>query len=367
VAGTVTATAFQGNGAGLTNVSGTDSTKVAKTGDTMTGALTLLGNPTAPLHAAPKQYVDAHANAVNPHSGSVAKTGDTMTGALRISDGNTLELGAGVIGKEVNAGKIGYGTFDSAALCIVGAGTSAPVRKIHMWAEGGATVEGPLTVSGGITVGGNISLAAGKQLSSLGRMHIAGEEILYLLNKSGVIVGKEWGGTGNLTVEGAVSVGDNIAVNGAWVMVNGAGGEKAYLGGDGVGNDVQVGSQKKGVTSVSFWNWADGWMYAAGKGFRNFSDARHKDHIENIPDALNKVMQLRGVMYNWKDEASKYPEGRQLGFLAQEVQEVLPEAVSMDARGFYSLTYNSIIPVLVEAMKEQQAAIEVLKKKIENK
>jgi len=85
VAGTVTATAFQGNGAGLTNVSGTDSTKVAKTGDTMTGALTLSGNPTTALHAAPKQYVD----------GRVAKTGDTMTGPLTVN-GFARSLGLSV-------------------------------------------------------------------------------------------------------------------------------------------------------------------------------------------------------------------------------------------------------------------------------
>ena len=62
---------------------------VAISGDlTVTGPLTLPGNPTTPLHAAPKQYVDAHIAAPNPHAGSVAKAGDTMTGPLTIMGGN---------------------------------------------------------------------------------------------------------------------------------------------------------------------------------------------------------------------------------------------------------------------------------------
>jgi hypothetical protein len=61
--------------------------------------------------------------------------------------------------------------------------------------------------AGSVTVGGGIQMGAYQTLYSPGRMHINGEEILYLLNKSGVIVSKAWGGNGNLTVEGKVSAG----------------------------------------------------------------------------------------------------------------------------------------------------------------
>jgi hypothetical protein len=66
--------------------------------------------------------------------------------------------------------------------------------------------EGPLHADGGINV------PNGGTINSAGRMHLSGNELLYLLNKSGVIIGKEWGGNGNLSVQGAVSTTDlNVA------------------------------------------------------------------------------------------------------------------------------------------------------------
>lgn len=59
-----------------------------------------------------------------------------------------------------------------------------------------------LDVAGSITLSGDINMSNAASIKSAGRMHIAGEEILYLLNKSGVIISKEWGGNGNLSVQG---------------------------------------------------------------------------------------------------------------------------------------------------------------------
>jgi hypothetical protein len=54
---------------------------------------------------------------------------------------------------------------------------------------------------------GNINVANGATIGGKGRMHITGPELLYVLNKDGVIIGKEWGGNGNLTVQGNIGVG----------------------------------------------------------------------------------------------------------------------------------------------------------------
>lgn len=76
-------------------------------------------------------------------SNYVRKAGDTMTGSLGIQGtANVLELGAGVSGKEANAGKIGYQRFSTDALDIVGAGPNAGSRKIRFWAEGGSIFNG---------------------------------------------------------------------------------------------------------------------------------------------------------------------------------------------------------------------------------
>lgn len=58
------------------------------------------------------------------------------------------------------------------------------------------------TVGTDMSVNGNLTMGPAKAISSSGRMHISGNELLYLLNKDGVIVGKEWGGNGNLSVQG---------------------------------------------------------------------------------------------------------------------------------------------------------------------
>ncbi len=65
-----------------------------------------------------------------------------VSGSVMIEGSNTLEFGGNVAGKEVNAGKIGYGTFTSGALDIVGAGPTWPTRRVKIFAEGGLTVAG---------------------------------------------------------------------------------------------------------------------------------------------------------------------------------------------------------------------------------
>ncbi len=62
--------------------------------------------------------------------------------------------------------------------------------------------------------GGTIGMPGGAVISASGRLHVAGDEILYLLNKNGVTIGREWGGTGSLHAQGDVSVDGDVAVAG---------------------------------------------------------------------------------------------------------------------------------------------------------
>ena len=102
------------------------------------------------------------------------------------------------------------------------------------------------------------------------------------------------------------------------------------------------------------------------------SDSRLKDNIIQIGKALDTVISLRGVSYTWK--AGKKKGKQDIGLIAQEVEEILPEIVKdkklpliqdADSNETYkTIDYEKIIPVLIEAIKEQQSQIDELKKKI---
>jgi hypothetical protein len=101
----------------------------------------------------------------------------------------------------------------------------------------------------------------------------------------------------------------------------------------------------------------------ATNGTIQTSDARLKENIQPLNYGLQTVAQLRPVSYRWKDN----PAGdAHLGFLAQEVQALIPEAVH-DAGNSQPLgmQYSELIPVLVKAIQEQEALMETMKATIE--
>jgi len=92
-----------------------------------------------------------------------------------------------------------------------------------------------------------------------------------------------------------------------------------------------------------------------------FSDARVKDNVVTIDNALDKVNKLRGVTYTRNDIEDKQTK---MGVIAQEVLEVIPEVVQQDNEGKYSVAYGNMNGLLIEAIKELKAEIEELKKQI---
>jgi hypothetical protein len=97
------------------------------------------------------------------------------------------------------------------------------------------------------------------------------------------------------------------------------------------------------------------------------SDARLKTGIAEITDALAGILTLRGVTYRF--DTAKYPEmglsnGPQIGFIAQELEQVYPELVTTKENGFKAVNYAQLVPVLVEAIKEQQSMIADLQEQV---
>lgn len=91
---------------------------------------------------------------------------------------------------------------------------------------------------------------------------------------------------------------------------------------------------------------------------RRYSDLRLKQDIKPISGALAKVMQMRGFSYVYKNDST-----RTLGVIAQNIEGVVPEVVTMENTEYRSVDYVQLIPVLIEAIREQQKIIDDLRAK----
>ena len=97
------------------------------------------------------------------------------------------------------------------------------------------------------------------------------------------------------------------------------------------------------------------------------SDISLKDNIRPIESAIFKVQQIRGVTFDWNEKSNKLQQekGHDVGLIAQEVEMVLPEVIQIRKDGIKAISYEKVVPLLVEAIKEQQVTIENLTKRIE--
>ena len=128
--------------------------------------------------------------------------------------------------------------------------------------------------------------------------------------------------------------------------------------------------------------WVQGGISATGDITSSASDKRLKENRKPISNAVEKVLKLKGITYDWIDNISEVTgtewnhTEKQAGLIAQDVQKVLPEAVSIapfdkDGEGksvsgkdYLTIDYARVVPLLVNAIKEQQVQIEELKKEI---
>ncbi len=100
---------------------------------------------------------------------------------------------------------------------------------------------------------------------------------------------------------------------------------------------------------------------ARANAWNTFSDARLKTNLSVIQDPMNKIQQVSGYYYYWKEGED---EDRQVGVIAQEIEAILPEIVSTDAEGIKSVDYSKLTPLLIEAIKAQQEQIQALEARI---
>ena len=118
------------------------------------------------------------------------------------------------------------------------------------------------------------------------------------------------------------------------------------------------------------WDWMYSWGITLNSAPTITSDKNLKTDIKQIGSVKNNLMKLRAVSYKLLPQVAggnQTNEKRleqvnkdQLGFIAQEVQEIFPEIVVQDENGYLGIKYTELIPVLVKTIQEQQAEIQSL-------
>jgi hypothetical protein len=96
------------------------------------------------------------------------------------------------------------------------------------------------------------------------------------------------------------------------------------------------------------------------------SDIRFKENIKPIENPLEKISKISGNTYDWKQEnqIEHGYEGNDVGVIAQEIEEVLPQLVQTRENGYKAVKYDKLVALLIEGIKEQQSKIEELTNRI---
>jgi hypothetical protein len=167
-----------------------------------------------------------------------------------------------------------------------------------------------------------------------------------------------------------LDVAGSLRACGATWPATGAGVEIAYSGGVGyiqsydrgtsTWKDLRLGGNVTPTANNSFslgnstYKWTAVW---AVNGTIQTSDRRLKENISNLHYGLNDVMKLNPVSFTWKESKDK---SKKLGLIAQDLQNIIPEVVSVgdDSLNTLGVNYADLIPVLINAIQEQQKIIE---------
>lgn len=119
------------------------------------------------------------------------------------------------------------------------------------------------------------------------------------------------------------------------------------------------------LNSDVFYVCAEGWSWSLLGGYIG-SDLKYKSNIKNTNNALSLIKNLNAVEYNINNKYSTDQERNYYGFIAQEVQKVIPNIVRTLPDSSLAVSYIQIVPLLVEAIKTQQIQIDSLKVELIN-
>jgi hypothetical protein len=280
-----------------------------------------------------------------PGPNSAAFGGATVSGQYAFAGGNTVTAsGDGSFGFGINVIVSGAGAF------AIGNGNG-----------GFVTASGAGSFAGGaqdiIEFGGNVITASGAGSFAWG--YTLETEQIVASGLASVAMGRNV----SATADNAFAFGKNFT-NSTTSSFEIGFGQRDFSVRSGV--ITAYGDVGIGVTNPTQKLDVAGTVNASG-GYTQVSDVKFKKDITAIESPLNKILNIKGVTYSWKTDEYKergFSEGTHYGVIGQEIEKVLPDVVKESPNGEKSVSYTEIIPVLIEAVKEQQKVIEELKARV---
>ncbi len=165
----------------------------------------------------------------------------------------------------------------------------------------------------------------------------------------------------------AGDTGYGIRDNGGTMEYKNSGGNWTSFGGGlpwlASGNNIyNTNSANVGIGTASPGQLLDVNGTARATAFLYSSDARLKERVVGLTEGLVKVLALSPVSFTWKNGIENVNAGESdIGFIAQEVENVVPGIVTTDEGGMKSVDYIRLVPILTKAIQEQQTEIDALK------
>jgi hypothetical protein len=271
--------------------------------------------------------------------------------------GGTVALARGGTGTSLSAsqGGVVYGTL--AGMAINGAGVSGQVLT------SAGTSPPTWTAQSSLSVGSAAAATSASQLGGVAAASYARKDIAQ--SYSGTITVTDGAGVITLNPSGDIYAYRTGGTTGV-IFLNSAGNRYLYYDSTtyqmpGAGLNLGGGLSTAGAITAT----GDITAFSA-------SDKRLKTNISQIQDSLHKVNSISGVTFDWNEEGQKsrqleeevFGNRREAGVIAQEIEEVLPEVVVTRKDGYKAVRYEKLVPLLIEAIKELTAKVEMLESKV---
>jgi hypothetical protein len=264
-------------------------------------------------------------------------------------------------------GNIGIGKTPGEKLDVAGNVSADYVKGLHVcigsicqssWPSGGSS-QWNNSAYGIYYNGGNVGL--GTNASSSYRLFVSS-------NPAGGIYGIYGDTTGGIAVQGHATNG--MGIYGTSSTGTGIAGDSSSSygvtgqssSGKGVYGNSYYAEGVYAVSTLGYGVYCSGVSCGGNRAWTYTSDLRLKKNIQPIENALDKVLKLQGVTFQWKNSPT---EKREMGFIAQDVLPLVPEVVTKNDDGYYAMQGSQLTALLVESIKEQQKQIAEQQKQIQ--